>query len=737
MTVTTTLDPSVLLTPVGMWGMVLFVALLLTRTLQRAILDLRARSVTPWMARLLARRLKSLRRDAQGLVAADGVSTRVAQRRLVALKDLRERLDERAPKSRAFAEALRGGLSDLRFTDASRVPFPFADAMREGFNVASIATESIESRLRDLDGNWCLDVSGAYGVNLAGYDRYKAWMTAGWERVKNLGPVLGPVHPLVAENIELLQRVSGQDEVSFHASGTEAVMAAVRLARFNTGRKKIVCFAGAYHGWWDGVQAGLGSERDIADCVTLKDLAPASLAWIEAHAEEIAAVLVNPVQAFHPNSPPPNDAVLLASDVRRTLDESTPYGQWLVRLRDTCTAAGVPLVFDEVFSGFRLDMGGAQRCFGVKADMVIYGKTVAGGMPIGVVCGRRDLMRRFDPRHPMRMAYVVGTFAAHPLTMGAMYEFLRWAVTAAAQDAVAALNLRTAHWAMTTNAAFKRAALPLRITTLGSIWTIEFTAPGRYHWLLQYYLRAEGVNLSWVGTGRCMFNLEFGEEDLSDLTDALLAAALRMRDDAWWLTDDAQPERARAIRRATQRDLLAALLAPPAGLRDFYREVMRRKHDDHIASHSNAVNQLLHLLSSSVFLICYALVFSDLVSAMWLGLAALFVRQVGHALIEPPCHDKEQLLLGFDTRTKTRVVGVYLLILVVNAMAAPSAATMAATVAQQWFAFTGIVVFGHVARLARRHGGRNAMVWLVKLVSDPMTDIFAYYPTLIRLRGRS
>src|SRR5206468_810362 len=128
---------------------------------------------------------------------------------------------------------------------------------------------------------------------------------SGLERVQDLGPVLGPLHPVVAENTTLLKSVSGLDEVSFHMSGTEAVMAAVRMARFNTRRKLIVCFAGAYHGWWDGVQPGLGSERSIDDCLTLKDLHEASLEAIRRRAGEIAGVLVNPVQSFHPNAPPP------------------------------------------------------------------------------------------------------------------------------------------------------------------------------------------------------------------------------------------------------------------------------------------------------------------------------------------------------------------------------------------------------------------------------------------------
>jgi glutamate-1-semialdehyde 2,1-aminomutase len=162
-----------------------------------------------------------------------------------------------------------------------------------------LVTASKGPRLHDLDGHWSLDVGGSYGVNVAGFERYKEWMHKGWERVQELGPVLGPLHPLVADNIALLKSVSQMDEVSFHMSGTEAVMAAVRLARFNTRRKLIVCFSGAYHGWWDGVQPGLGSEHSLDDCLTLKDLHSAALAVIRRRAKEIAGVLVNPVQAFH------------------------------------------------------------------------------------------------------------------------------------------------------------------------------------------------------------------------------------------------------------------------------------------------------------------------------------------------------------------------------------------------------------------------------------------------------
>src|SRR5262249_38757861 len=148
--------------------------------------------------------------------------------------------------------------------------------------------------------------------------------------------------------------------------------------------------------------------------------------------------------------------------------------------------------------------GGAQEYFGVRADMVVYGKTVAGGLPIGAVCGRASLMRRFDPARPMRIAYVVGTFSAHPAVMGAMNEFLQWVDEPDTAALYRDSNDRCTGWARSTNEQLAEAALPVRIANLGTVWTVLFKEASRYNWLLQYYLRAEGVTLSWVGTGRCL-----------------------------------------------------------------------------------------------------------------------------------------------------------------------------------------------------------------------------------------
>jgi glutamate-1-semialdehyde 2,1-aminomutase len=346
-----------------------------------------------------------------------------------------------------------------------------------------------------------------------------------------------------------------------------------------------------------------------------------------------------------PNSPPPNDAVLLTSAVRQAQDSTSGYAQWLRDLRQVCTAYDIPLIFDEVYTGFRLAPGGAQEFFGVQADMVVYGKTVAGGLPIGVVCGKSALMWRFDPQQPMRIAYVAGTFSAHPAVMGAMNEFLRWVVQPEAARLYWVANQRCVQWVCSTNHQLANAALPVRVIHLATVWTVLFKAPSRYNWLLQYYLRAEQVTLSWVGTGRCLSSLDFRAANYQALQTKLLNAAHTMKSDGWWLNEQEQPGRDKKMRSRLIWEMLGSIIQIPKPLSSFYAEVMRRKKDDHHTSHSHLVNQFFHIVSSSAFLYCYVVAFFNLTTAMRVGLAALFVRQFGHAILEPPCHDKEAVLL--------------------------------------------------------------------------------------------
>ena len=232
-----------------------------------------------------------------------------------------------------------------------------------------------------------------------------------------------PYHPVVADNVRRLKEISGLDEVSFHMSGTEAVMQAVRLARYHTRRSHLVRFCGAYHGWWGDVQPGVGNPLPARETYTLKDMSEDALHVLRTR-NDIACVLVNPLQALHPNGSAPADTSLVDSARHAQFDKAT-YAEWLKRLRAVCTERNIVLIFDEVFVGFRLAPGGAQEYFGVRADLVTYGKTVGGGFPVGVVCGRNDLMKRFRDDRPADICFARGTFNSHPVVMGAMNEFLR------------------------------------------------------------------------------------------------------------------------------------------------------------------------------------------------------------------------------------------------------------------------------------------------------------------------
>src|SRR5262249_16853415 len=322
----------------------------------------------------------------------------------------------------------------------------------------------------------------------------------GAERVADLGPVLGAYHPLIAYNVERLREISGLDEVSFHMSGTEAVMQAVRLARYHTRRARVVRFCGAYHGWSGDVQPGVGNPGPAPCTYTLKDMDKRSLRVI-ARRRDVACVLVNPLQALHPNAMAPSDSGLVGSGRSAHFDREA-YADWLRRLRAVCSERGIVLIFDEVFVGFRLAVGGAQEYFGVRADMVIYGKTVGGGLPVGVVCGRHDVMKRFRDDRPVDVCLARGTFNSHPYVMGAMYEFLQHVATSAARSVYDGLDERWNERAAALNARLRAEALPVQMENMSTIWTTRYTRPSRYNWMLQYYLRAEGLALSWVGTGR-------------------------------------------------------------------------------------------------------------------------------------------------------------------------------------------------------------------------------------------
>ncbi|HLZ98822.1 MAG TPA: aminotransferase class III-fold pyridoxal phosphate-dependent enzyme [Steroidobacteraceae bacterium] len=506
------------------------------------------------MARRFASVVPYYEYDAERFFRADAAPDNVAAARRAGFMRLSAIFAERFRETADLTDDIVDAVSDLQFTSRYRVPFQFSRFVREHFKAGVFLESSSGVTVTDLDGNRFYDLTGSYGVNLFGYDFYKECIARGSERVRDLGPVLGAYHPTTTYNIRRLLEISGLDEISFHMSGTEAVMQAVRLARYHTRRSHLVRFCGAYHGWWGDVQPGVGNPIAAGETYTLEDMDDATLEVLRTR-RDIACVLVNPLQALHPNISAPGDSTLVDSGRSAHFDRGA-YSAWLGKLREVCSARGIALIFDEVFVGFRLGVGGAQEYFGVKADMVTYGKTVAGGMPVGVLCGRREFMRRFRDDRPADICFARGTFNSHPYVMGAMSEFLKRLdsepIQALYRDLDSVWNSR----ARALNERLESAGLPVRVANLSSIWTICYQQPSRYNWMFQYYLRAAGLCLSWVGTGRLIFSLNYTDVDFLAVCDAVVAAARAMHEDGWWW---AGPELTnKSIRRGLLKEMLQA-----------------------------------------------------------------------------------------------------------------------------------------------------------------------------------
>jgi glutamate-1-semialdehyde 2,1-aminomutase len=505
------------------------------------------------MAKRIASMIPGYAYDEAEFHSCDGAPQDVVARRRASLQRLSALYGERFARSAASTALARQTISDLQFTGSYRVPFQFSPHLKQHAQPGAVLTASRDVRVFDQDGNAFYDLTGSYGVNVFGTDFYKACIDDAVAQVRDLGPVLGAYHPVVLDILPRLREISGLDEVSFHMSGTEAVMQAVRLARYHTRRTHLVRFCGAYHGWWEDVQPGPGNPLPPRETYTLKDMDERSLKVLRTR-DDIACVLVNPLQALHPNASAPADTALVDSSRRAGVDRQA-YARWLQQLREVCTERGIVLIFDEIFVGFRLARRGAQEWFGVQADMVTYGKTLGGGLPVGVVCGKAALMKRFREDRPADVCLARGTFNAHPYVLGAMKAFLD---RLAQPDVAAVYEGLDARWeghARRFNERFEREGLPLRVAHLSSIWTVTYTQPSRYNWMLQYLLRAHGVALSWVGTGRLIFSLNYTDHDVEEVLERFVAAARQMVDEGWWWHDGQQTDR--AIKRHLLREMFS------------------------------------------------------------------------------------------------------------------------------------------------------------------------------------
>jgi len=463
----------------------------------------------------------------------DGAPEDVAAKREKAFRALEAAWKAKWAKSDETRKYLRKHFSDLRFKASGfeSIHPIFQKVLNDALDPIGIVASTKGNELTDVEGYKFLDVSGSYGVNCFGYEKFKEFLKAGEDYAHKLGPCLGPMHPVVKENIEMLLKIFRKEEVSFHMSGTEAVMSAVYQARFHSQRRLTAVFQGTYHGWWDGVMQGAGNDRFASDCIILKDQSLDSLELIRARANEFACVIVNPISGFGWK----NATTSKLGHAKVTAGEECieKYRIWLQKVRETCTQNNVTLIYDEVWA-FQLGVGGAQDLYGVDADLLVMGKSLGGGHATGCVLGPSRLMERRDPHRPIRVNYVIGTFKGNPMVMGSMNAVLKYVQTPEAAQSFQSLKDRVAAWVKSCNETLSKKNLPISVAGYRSTWCICYHQPSAYQFLFQYYLRNEGLQLVWAGTSKMLFNLEFTDEEFRRLTDILVKAATAFQADGWW-----------------------------------------------------------------------------------------------------------------------------------------------------------------------------------------------------------
>ncbi len=383
-------------------------------------------------------------------------------RQLAYIRDLVARVVAKTPQSKAYTQRYRRVFADWIATlnyslDLKEMAYPVVAARSRG------------GRFWDIDGNEYIDTATGYGATFFGHN--PDFIVEAIRTQLDEGMELGPQSDLAGEVAELICRLTGAERAAFCNSGTEAVMVALRLARAVTRRPKIVRFSNSYHGSFDGVLAEAGDEGSlpvaagiiesmIADTVVVPYNSAAALDTIRALGDQLAAVLVEPVQSRAPTA------------------HSRDY---LLALRQLTEELGACLIFDEMITGFRIHPAGVQGYYGIRADLATYGKVVGGGMPIGVVAGRAHFMDAIDGGHwefgddsgPLReTTFFAGTFCKHPLAMAAARAVLR-RLAQEGEQLMAQVNALTERFCERANALFASEEIPIEAQRFGSLYRFE------------------------------------------------------------------------------------------------------------------------------------------------------------------------------------------------------------------------------------------------------------------------
>ena len=424
-----------------------------------------------------------------------------------------EKYDRFVPKSKANVLE-----HQIHFVDQRRA-FHLIDVLKKlDFQITYTKAEG--AYVHDADGNRYIDISGDMGVNLFGH-RAPFLIDAIKHSLDQGIPMVGD-SDMIFRACKLFCEITGHERALFTQSGTEAVMFAVRIARAATGRKKIVLFGD--HGVSDAVAPGI--LQDFADqIIVLKYGDMASLDTIEQRAGEIATVLVEPVQSRYPYTKPV---------------------EFLKALRQLTIEKDIPLIFDEMITGFRVNPQGAQGFFGIQADMATYGGIPGGGLPTGVIAGGAKYMdlvdggtSRFDDDSmpSSKRAGMAGTDSQNPLEIAATLAVLGEIKKRSAETAPdgtptcfqQGLNRKTTDLADALNAFFREERLPVVIDTFGSLFRFRFVDSyrGVTEALFFILLRMEGVETNIQGN--CFLTTAHTDEDIEAVIAGVKASMSNLK----------------------------------------------------------------------------------------------------------------------------------------------------------------------------------------------------------------
>jgi glutamate-1-semialdehyde aminotransferase len=443
--------------------------------------------------------------------------------------------DEITPKQKARLEAFirrytartrksKEHTQENRAVNADpRVVTGFRPAIKE-IVYPIVVERSKGSRLWDLDGNEYIDCLNGFGCNLFGWS--PDFVVEALKKQLDTSIDIGPQTPLAAECAKLFCRLTGAERAAFCNTGSEAVMGTMRIARTVTGRQKIALFTGSYHGIFDevivratkrgAVPAAPGIMPQTSSNVMVLDYGtPEALAAIKENADELAAVLVEPIQSRRPDFRPK---------------------EFLHEVRDITLKSGTVLIFDEVITGFRMGNGGAQDYYGIRADLGSYGKVIGGGMPVGIIAGKRQYMDALDggfwqfgdaSMPTVGVTYFAGTFVRHPLALAAVRAVGKHLEEAggAIQKRVNALTDRLAH---ELNALFKSMGAPLEIRWFASLWRATWLDEHPFGDLLFAMLRDRGLHI--MDGFPCFFTTAHTEADADFIVKAFRESISEMQE---------------------------------------------------------------------------------------------------------------------------------------------------------------------------------------------------------------